>query len=119
MLLGDFKQVVMKINNKANIEVFGQGLAAQRLEIINDKILIIAHNKRAKVLSTIDHKNSLTSRLSDMALITEFKQLFIMYMREELGIRVLTHLKDYDPAYQLSVSVTLLEKPVEELIREL
>lgn len=119
MLLGDFKQAVMRINNRVNMEVFGQGLVSQRMEIFNDRILIIGHNKRAKVISTVERKDTLTSKLIDMALIVEFKELFIKYMQEELGVKVLTHLKDYDGNAQLSFSVTLLEKPVEELIREL
>lgn len=119
MQFGDFKQAFMKINNRVNIEIFGQGLVSQRMEIFNDKILIIAHNKRVKVISTIERKDTLTSKLIDIALIVEFKELFIKYMMEELGIKVLTHLKDYDSLSELSFSVTLLEKPVEELVKEL
>lgn len=119
MLLGDFKQAFMRINNRANIEIFGQGLVSQKMEIFNDKILIIGHNKRVKVISTIERKDNITSKLIDIALIVEFKELFIKYMKEELGVRVLAHLKDYDPVSELSFSVTLLEKPVEELIKEL
>lgn len=119
MLLGDFKQAFMRINNRANIEIFGQGLVSQKMEIFNDKILIIGHNKRVKVISTIERKDNITSKLIDIALIVEFKELFIKYMKEELGVKVLAHLKDYDPVSELSFSVTLLEKPVEELIKEL
>ncbi|MDX9871237.1 MAG: Na-translocating system protein MpsC family protein [Clostridia bacterium] len=119
MQLGDFKQAFMKINNKVNMEVFGQGLVSQRLEIFNDKVLVIGHNKRAKVISTIERKDSITSKLIDIALIVEYKELFIKYMQEELGVKVLTHLKDYDGDSELSFSVTFLEKPVEELLKEL
>lgn len=119
MLIGDFKQVFMKMNNRVNMEIFGQGLVWQRMEIFGDKVLIIAHNKRVRALTSIDQKDNITSKFIDIALIVEFKEKFIKYMQEELGIKILTHLKDYDPVTELSFSVTLLEKPVEELLKEL
>lgn len=119
MLIGDFKQLFMKMNNRVNMEIFGQGLVWQRMEIFGDKVLIIAHNKRVKALTAIDQKDNITSKFIDIALIVEFKEKFIKYMQEELGIKILTHLKDYDPVTELSFSVTMLEKPVEDLLKEL
>lgn len=116
MLMGEFKQEVIRINNKVNMEVFGQGLLSQRVEIFQDKILIIANNRRVKVLSMVDRTDNATTKLMDVALITEFKERFITMMDEQLGLKVLSHLKDYDPKLEISISVTILEKPVEELL---
>lgn len=119
MLMGEFKQEVIRINNKVNMEVFGQGLLSQRVEIFQDKILIIANNRRVKVLSMVDRTDNATTKLMDVALITEFKERFILMMEEQMGLRVLSHLKDYDPKLEISISVTILEKPVEELLPHL
>ena len=119
MLMGEFKQEVIRINNKVNMEVFGQGLLSQRVEIFQDKILIIANNRRVKVLSMVDRTDNATTKLMDVALITEFKERFILMMDEQMGLRVLSHLKDYDPKLEISISVTILEKPVEELLPHL
>ena len=119
MLVGEFKQEVIRINNKVNMEVFGQGLLSQRVEIFQDKILIIANNRRVKVLSMVDRTDNATTKLMDVALITEFKERFILMMEEQMGLRVLSHLKDYDPKLEISISVTILEKPVEELLPHL
>lgn len=116
MQLGEFKQEIIRINNKVNIEVFGQGLKSQRVEIFQDKIIIIAHNNRVKMLSMVERTDNLTSKIMDIALIMEFKDRFITAMDEYLGIKVLTHLKDYDPKTEISASVSILEKPVEELL---
>jgi len=116
MLLGEFKQEIIRINNRVNIEVFGQGLKSQRVEILNDKILIIAHNTRVKILSMVDRTDNFTTKIMDIALIMEFKERFIAALEESLGIKALAHLKDYDPKTEISVSVTILEKPVEELL---
>ena len=116
MLMGEFKQEVIRINNKVNMEVFGQGLLSQRVEIFQEKILIIANNRRVKVLSMVDRTDNATTKLMDVALITEFKERFITMMDEQLGLKVLSHLKDYDPKLEISISVTILEKPVEELL---
>ncbi|MEA4892872.1 MAG: Na-translocating system protein MpsC family protein [Peptococcaceae bacterium] len=116
MLMGEFKQEVIRINNKVNMEVFGQGLLSQRVEIFQDKILIVANNRRVKVLSMVDRTDNATTKLMDVALLTEFKERFVEMMEEQLGLKVLTHLKDYDPKLEISISVTILEKPVEELL---
>ncbi|MDL2236077.1 Na-translocating system protein MpsC family protein [Christensenellaceae bacterium OttesenSCG-928-L17] len=119
MQMGEFKQEVMKLNNRVNMEVFNQGLHRQKVDIIQDKILITAHNNRVKVLSVVDKYDMDTTRRMDLALIKEFKERFILYMLEDLGVTVLTHMKDYDPKLELSLSVTILTQPVEELLPHL
>jgi uncharacterized protein YbcI len=116
MLLGEFKQEIIRINNKVNIEVFGQGLKSQRVEVFHDKVLIIANNTRVKVLYLVDRTDNFTTKIMDIALIMEFKDRFIAALNECLGITALAHLKDYDPKTEISVSVTILDRPVEELL---
>lgn len=117
MLLGEFKQELMRLNNRINMEIFGQGLIWQRMEIFGDKVLIIAHNKRVKALSSIDRQDSLHSKLTDIALIMDFKERFIKLVEDTMGVKVLAHLKDYDPRTELSFSVTIFEKNIDELIK--
>lgn len=119
MLLGDFKQQLMRLNNKINMEVFGQGLIWQKMEIFGDKVLIIAHNKRVTALSAIDRQDNLHSKVTDIALIVDFKLRFIKNVEEAMGIKVLAHLKDYDPGTELSFSVTIFERDVDKLIKEI
>lgn len=119
MLLGEFKQEFMKLNNKVNMDVFGQGLRWQKMEVIGDKIFIIANNPRIRALSSIDKQDYIHSKMTDIALIYDYKERFVKAVEESLGIKILTHLKDYDPISELSFSVSVMEKDVEELLRKI
>lgn len=114
--MGEFKQEILRINNKVNMEVFGQGLLEQRIEVFLDKVLIIAKNRRVKVLSLVDSMDKDATRMMDLALISRHKERFIEEMRAQLGVVVLSHLKDYDPKLEISISVSIFDRPIEELL---
>lgn len=117
MQLGEFKQEIMKVNNAVNMEVFAQGLKHQKVEVLQDKVLIVAHNNRVKVLSVAEKKDAMTTRMLDIALINEFKERFLVALEEHFeNIKVLSHMKDYDPKLEISISVTIMDRPVEELL---
>ncbi|MDN5311546.1 MAG: hypothetical protein PWQ68_519 [Thermoanaerobacteraceae bacterium] len=114
--LGDFKQEIIKINNKTNEEMYGRGLDWQKIDIIGDKIIILALNRRISVLKHIDGKDSLTARLMDLALLNEFKVRFKTYFEETFGLKVRSVLKDYDPVNQLAGTIVITAEPVEEFL---
>ena len=116
MLLSEFKQEMLKINNCINMEVFHQGLHQQRLEIVGDKVIIIARNNRVKVLSVVDKFDPVVARSVDIALLSEFKRRYVRKVEEHFGVPILSFLKDYDPKLEMSVSVTFYSRPVEDLL---
>ena len=118
MQMGEFKQEVLRINNKVNMEVFKQGLLSQRIDVFRNEVVITAKNRRVNVLAfgALDKQ---TTDMMDRALIVRHKKLFAEMMRDELGVTVLSHLKDYDPDLELSASVTIFEKNIDELLPEL
>ena len=115
MLIGQFKQEIQCINNKANMEVFHQGLLSQRVDVIRNAVVITAKNRRVNVLAYEEVDKQVTESM-DRALINRFKKVFARLMREEMGIEILAHFKDYDPALEISVSVTLFNQNIEELL---
>ena len=119
MQMGEFKQEILRINNKVNMEVFNQGLLSQRVDIFRDKVLITAKNRRVSVLSISHTMDKNNTEIMDRVLIVRFKELFCAEVEEELGLKVLSHLKDYDPELEISVSVSIFEKPIEELLPDL
>ena len=119
MLMGEFKQEILRINNKVNMEVFRQGLLTQRADVCGDKVLIVAKNRRVAMLSLLDGMDKSTIEIMDRLLIAKFKKRFIEEMELELGVKVVAHMKDYDPDLELSASITFFEKPIDELIPEL
>ena len=118
MQMGEFKQEVLRINNKVNMEVFKQGLLSQRIDVFRNEVVITAKNRRVNVLA-FGARDKQTTDMMDRALIVRHKKLFAEMMRDELGVTVLSHLKDYDPDLEISASVTIFEKNIDELLPEL
>ena len=118
MQMGEFKQEVLRINNKVNMEVFKQGLLSQRIDVFRNEVVITAKNRRVNVLAfgALDKQ---TTDMMDRALIVRHKKVFAEMMRDELGVTVLSHLKDYDPDLEISASVTIFEKNIDELLPSL
>ena len=118
MRLGEFKCEVLRINNKANMEVIKQGLLEQHINIFRNEVVIIAKNRRLNVLA-FDVLDKQTTEMMDRALIVRHKKVFIDLMKQELGVTVLSHLKDYDPKLEISASVSIFEKDIEEPLPEI
>jgi len=114
--LGDFKQEIMKINNLVNEEMYGRGLDWQKIDIVGDKIIILALNRRISVIKHIDEKDLFTARLMDLALLNEFKIRFKTYFEDKFHLNVRTVLKDYDPVNQLAATIIITVEPIEEFI---
>lgn len=112
--IGDFKQEVIKINNQVNEEIYSRGLDWQKIDIIGDKIIIIALNRRISVLRHIDEKDAFTARLMDLALLNEFKIRFKKNFEDKFQLKIRTILKDYDPVNQLAGTIIITVLPVED-----
>lgn len=119
MLVGDFKQEIMRLHNKVNMGLFGQGLRTQKVEIIQDKVFIIANNKRVTALTAIDQKDNMTTKLIDIALLVEFKERFLKEIEDSIKIKPLAVLKDYDPRTETTICIIILAGDVEEIIKKI
>lgn len=119
MLMGEFKQEILRINNKVNMEIFKQGLLTQRVDVMHNRAVIIAKNRRVAVLDLPYVMDKASTEIMDRTLINIFKQRFIQLMKEELGVTVVAHLKDYDPEHEIAASVTFFEDTVEQLLPKL
>ncbi|QTX32106.1 DUF2294 domain-containing protein [Aminithiophilus ramosus] len=115
---GTFKQEVMRINNAINQELFGVGLLWQKVELSDDRVLIIAKNRRVRALTALDGRDGLTTRLIDIALLEEYKRRFLEALKRRFPLPFRALLKDYDPVEELAFSLLLLGGPAEELIRK-
>ncbi len=117
--LDDFKQEVIKINNQINKEMYGRGLDWQKIDIIGDKIIIVALNRRISVLKHVDEKDAFTARLMDLALLNEFKIKFKKEFEDKFQLKIRTVLKDYDPVNQLAGMMVITVQPVENFLNNL
>lgn len=116
MLAGDFKQEIMKLHNAVNMAIFGQGLRWQKVELLQDKIIIFAHNKRVPALNSLDQTDRFTTRMMDLALLMQFKGLFKQELENFLSFAPVAVLKDYDPESEMSMCAVLLDRNIEELL---
>ncbi|HYG59866.1 MAG TPA: Na-translocating system protein MpsC family protein [Symbiobacteriaceae bacterium] len=110
MTTGDLKQDIIKVNNRVNQSLFGNGLRWQKVDILGDKIVIISENMRLKPLSALDDRDRMATRMVDIALIDEYKARLRQEIQEVLGVTVRSILKDYDPKHQVSGTIILTEE---------
>lgn len=96
--------------------MYGRGLDWQKIDIVGDKIIILALNRRISVLKHIDEKDAFTARLMDLALLNEFKVRFISCFEEKFHLKVRSVLKDYDPVNQLAATIIITVEPIEEFL---
>lgn len=117
--VGDFKQEIIKINNRVNEEMYGRGLDWQKIDIIGDKIIILALNRRISILKHVDEKDAFTARLMDLALLNEFKVRFKKQFEDKFQLKIRTILKDYDPVNQLAGTIIITVQPAEDFLKTL
>lgn len=114
MATGDLKQEIMRVNNRVNQSLFGSGLRWQKVDVLGQKIIILAENMRVRPLAAIDDRDILATRLVDIALLNEYKSRLRQEIQESLGVTVRSILKDYDPKHQVAGTIIITEERLEE-----
>lgn len=107
---GQLKQEILRVYNSVNQEMWGIGVRQQRVDVMSDRILIVAEHQRVPVLKLLDPTHRDLTRQVDTALIDQNKRWLARELESALGLKVRTILKDYDPVTQLSATVVLLEE---------
>ncbi|OEY67934.1 DUF2294 domain-containing protein [Marinobacter sp. X15-166B] len=114
--LGDFKQELIKDYNIINNKVFGNGVVRQRVDIVGDKLLIFALNKRVHSLSYLKATDSHVGELANHCLVEGLKKELLEVLTNKYRFDVKAIFKDYDVNAELSCTVVLLEKNVGEYL---
>lgn len=111
---GQLKQDILRIYNAVNQGIAGAGVSRQRVDLLGDRILIIAQHQRIKVLGTLEGRYPELTRTVDVAVLDEGKRRLAAQLRQALGLPVLAVLKDYDPTTEIAATVVVLEGPLTE-----
>ncbi|WP_111412942.1 Na-translocating system protein MpsC family protein [Billgrantia lactosivorans] len=114
--LGQFKQELIKDYNEVNHRLFGIGVVRQKVDVLGDKILIVALHKRVPSLAYLSALNSNVSELADHYLIKGFKNEFKQLLVEKYGFEIVSIFKDYDAQAELSATVVLLKRDVRDYL---
>ncbi|WP_191564936.1 Na-translocating system protein MpsC family protein [Janibacter melonis] len=110
--LGEWKQEILRVYNQVNKEVAGLGVTRQRVHVEDDHLLVVATHHRLPALATITAADPSLGRRADVAVIDAGKALLRARLVDELGIGVLSVLKDYDPVAEVAATVVLLGAPL-------
>ena len=116
LVVGHFKQELIKDYNELNLRMFDIGVKSQKVEIVGDKILIFANHKRIPSLKHLDEFNRLVTRMTDVAIIDSHKEHFKKLVEGKYGMHVISILKDYDPSMELAVTIIVLDKDVSQYL---
>ncbi|MCL6477106.1 MAG: DUF2294 domain-containing protein [Peptococcaceae bacterium] len=98
----------MKVYNSVNQEMFETGVKSLRVDIIGNKIVILANHRRIPGLKALDSVNRPVTRIADVALLDENKRRLKAQFEAELGLKIKTVLKDYDPEHEVAATVAVL-----------
>lgn len=119
MLLGTFKQKMLVCHNRVNQEILGQGLQKQKIELIEDKAIITAINRRLPSLTVLESFDELSAKTMEAALIIRLKEAIRREIEKELRIELFAVLKDYDKVTETSVAVIIFKGKAEDIVRDL
>ncbi len=108
--LGALKQAIMKAYNTVNQELYGLGVRSLKVEVVGNKIMIVAHHERIRGLAALDQTNRAATRAIDVALLDENKKRLHRELEKVLPVKVKTVLKDYDPFTELSGTIIVTEE---------
>lgn len=109
---GELKQLILRTYNATNQQVWGTGVQQQRVELLEDRILVVAVHQRSPALAALDASRRDLTRQLDVALVDLYKELLKPQLERLLGVGVRVVLKDYDPDTQLSCTLIVLERPI-------
>ncbi|MFC5713919.1 Na-translocating system protein MpsC family protein [Thalassorhabdus alkalitolerans] len=102
------KKTIAQIYNKVNQEMYGLGVRKQKIEVLEDKIIIFGLHKRVQALHAIGQKHPELTLSVDYTLIQEFKERLKKELGSQLNLKVKTILKDFDPKSEEAVAVIYL-----------
>lgn len=110
--VGDLKQHILRIYNSTNQAVWGAGVREQRVDLLGDRVLVVAVHQRVPALAALDRTRRDLTRQLDVALVDLYKDVFSSALEQELGVGVRAVLKDYDPDTELSCTLVVLDAPL-------
>ena len=100
----------MVLNNQVSVETYGYGVKWQKVDILEDKLIITERHARIPALSRLDRRDRTLSRLVDLGLLDVNKELIRERAEKDLGLEIEAVFKDYDPKAEAAVTVILLRK---------
>ncbi|MCT2537115.1 hypothetical protein NC661_05910 [Aquibacillus koreensis] len=106
----------MKQNNQVHQDIFKAGVLEQQVSFMENKIIILARNKRIPVLEIISEASTDTSQLIDRIVNLKYKKLLEVRLVERFNFDIEIVLRDYDPTKGMNVAIIVLKRNIEEYL---
>lgn len=104
------KKTIAQIYNRINQEFYATGVVSQRIQVLDDRIIIFAQQKRVPAFSVLSKNFKELTMCADAALIAEFKIKLKQEIEAVTGHRVISVLKDYDTETNHACSVVIFDR---------
>lgn len=88
----------------------------QQVSLTDNKIIIVAKNKRIPVLEIVSESSRDVSHMIDRLVNLKYKQLLGERLVERFGFKIEIVLRDYDPTKGTNAAVIILKKNIEEYL---
>ncbi|WP_445491420.1 Na-translocating system protein MpsC family protein [Niallia sp. 03133] len=105
----NFKKQLAAIFNETNQEIFNTGVHNQKIEIMGNKVLIIASTKRMPALDALGEEYAGLVLSMDAAVSVKYKQILKEKLEQELDLKVTSLFRDYEPDIGSSCTVICFE----------
>lgn len=115
---GEAKQEILRIYNAINKRIFNVGVKQQKVDFVDNKILIMSLNSRVPVLKLLDGDHPFATRQIDYLLFQQFKKQITLTLEERFQLHILAILKDYDPETEFSGTIIVLEHDISTCLNE-
>ncbi len=108
MNTSELKNLLFKMYNDINKQIYGYGVIELRINISSDMIIFVTKHNRLPALKALEARFPQLKQSVDNALFSEFKLMLKERFMEKFDIEPLAMLRDYDPAYQLAMTAIVL-----------
>ncbi|MGP7818784.1 Na-translocating system protein MpsC family protein [Niallia sp. 01092] len=104
-----FKKKLATLFNDTNKEIFHVGVHEQKINIIDNKILILAKTQRVPALDALGDEHSELVLALDSALSSRYKKLLKANFEAMFDLKISSLFRDYDPNKGISCTVICIE----------
>ncbi|MTT32920.1 DUF2294 family protein [Terrilactibacillus sp. BCM23-1] len=109
------KKSLAIINNEINKKIFNIGVQDQKIDVLDNKILIIATTKRIPALSFLEEDYHQLVLSVDSALSIKYKQLLKEKIEKTFDKKITYLFRDYDPIVQRTCIVICFDQPITQI----
>jgi uncharacterized protein YbcI len=108
------RRQLASLYNEINKEIFSRGVHDQKIDIVDNKVIILARTKRLPALNGLEGEHSELVLALDSALSSRYKKRLKEKLEFLFDINVTFLFRDYDPHTEQSCAVIYFDKRIDQ-----